>query len=177
MRCNIDERVRDTFGSFTAVLAFNEMIRALMDATNKIPIGKESEKRMKAALIQGKEILERIINPIPGNFDLADLFDHGTKDIRWLYEVRQHRTESFLSPEDMKNLWHWMKKEEVQKMMENRRGFLENLIKTMERLTQKREEIRSGEVLFLIELFSIFWELLTYNEKTTTREGYVSVLV
>lgn len=168
MRCGGGEKIRQTINSLEAALAFNEMTRALIDATNPtgIPIVMD-ESRMKKSLIQGGQILERIINPTFDDFDLADLFDWGKKDIKWFYEQRRHRDDSFLSCEDMKDLWQWMEKKETRKMMEDKTSFLKSLIKVLEELAQGKKKTRSGEVLFLMELFSIFWYLLTYNEETT----------
>lgn len=167
------------------MLAFSEMVRALIDATNHTGIPEKDEIRMKKALIQGGKILtrvlKRVINPNDSatiaDFDLVILFDQGVEDMKWFYKARQHRTESCLSPEDMKDLWQWMEKKETQKMMENKTSLLENLIEVLKELEQGEKKTRSKEVLFLMELFSIFWELLDSNKETTNREGYISVIL
>ena len=167
MRCGGGEEIRQTINSLGAALAFNGMALALMDATNDATIGIRNENRMKEFLIQGGEILKRVINPTFQDLDLADLFDLGTEDIKWYYEHRRHMDDSFLSRKEMKNLWQWMEKKETRKVMKDKTNFLGNLIKVLEELAQGKKKTRSGEVLFLTELFSIFWYLLTYNKRTT----------
>lgn len=173
MRCNTDGKIRSVFDNSVAALMFNEMARVLIVVTgSEIQI---SEDRVTKGLAEAKKVLRRIADPTPCNFDLNDLFDNATKDIKWFYEKREYYKNSFLSQEETRKLWLWMGKENVQETMEDKIVFLEILIKTIEELESERKKTRSGEVLFLMELFVAFWELLTYNRDTTAH--YVSVVL
>ena len=171
MRCNIDGKIRGALGNLGAALMFNEMARVLMTATgNKILT---DEDRMERGLAEAKKVLKRIAHPTPNDFDLAGLFDNAIRDIKWFFGEKEHYKSSYLSQEETKKLWRWVGKGETQEIMRDKTVFLEILIKTIEELERERKETKSEEVLFLIELLTIFWELLTYNKETTAH--YTSV--